>query len=169
MKRIAFYVIVAAQALFLIGMSAAYYAIDAVGESIKLRTEPIDPRDLFYGDYVTLNYEIEQIPIEKWNVEKEASYGDMIHVLLERREDGIYEVVEASNRMYDPGDNQVAVQAKYEWSSEVEKIHRVSYGINRYYVEENTGRELEEQAGEMIVEVAIAPWGQKKIVSIDNE
>jgi len=36
------------------------------GPTVWLRTAPIDPRDLFRGDYVTLGYEISTIPAEKF-------------------------------------------------------------------------------------------------------
>ena len=35
------------------------------GKVIHLRTAPIDPRDLFRGDYVRLNYEISRIPVSR--------------------------------------------------------------------------------------------------------
>jgi uncharacterized membrane-anchored protein len=31
------------------------------GEKIMLRVEPVDPRDLFRGDYVSLSYEISSL------------------------------------------------------------------------------------------------------------
>jgi hypothetical protein len=34
------------------------------GKVIHLRTAPIDPRDIFRGDYVRLNYEISRIAID---------------------------------------------------------------------------------------------------------
>jgi uncharacterized membrane-anchored protein len=35
------------------------------GKVILLRTAPIDPRDLFRGDYVRLNYEISRIGVDQ--------------------------------------------------------------------------------------------------------
>ncbi|MBM7554087.1 GDYXXLXY domain-containing protein [Thalassobacillus pellis] len=167
MKRIAFYVIVALQVLFLAGMSASYYAMDTFGETIHLKTAPVDPTDLFYGDYVILNYEIEEITEEKWSGE-EPSHGEKVYVLLAEAEEGVYEVKKASTEKLEAGKGEVVLKGKHQWTDMSSSLHRISYGINRYYVEENTGRKYEQNQGGMIVEVVVAPWGQKKIVAINE-
>ncbi len=47
--------------LFLVGMIAAESTPLLFGETITLRVRPVDPRDLFRGDYVILNYDINQM------------------------------------------------------------------------------------------------------------
>ena len=165
MKRFAFYIIVAAQVLFLAGMSVAYYAMDAFGETIQLKTAPIDPRDLFYGDYVILNYEIEAIEEGKWSGAV-PEYGEIVYVLLEEGENGLYQVAAASQEKLDPAAGQVRLKGKYQWHNDGRSEHMVTYGINRYHVEENTGEQYEQQRDDIIVEVVVAPWGQKKIVNL---
>src|SRR5205807_818806 len=49
---------VAFQVFVLVAMIALRAAPLLVGRTILLRVEPVDPRDLFRGDYVVLNYEI---------------------------------------------------------------------------------------------------------------
>src|SRR5438045_3812657 len=49
--------IVAAQVAILLGMIALDGLPLALGERIKLKVVPVDPRDLFRGDYVVLDYE----------------------------------------------------------------------------------------------------------------
>lgn len=39
----------------------------------------------------------------------------------------------------------------------------VKYGIEKYYVPENTGQALEEKADRLIVHLKVAPWGQAAI------
>lgn len=166
MKRFAFYGVVLLQVLFLAGMSVSYYAMDVFGQTIRLETAPVDPRDLFYGDYVILNYEIERIEKEKWSGEI-PEYGEAIYVLLEESESGVFQVVEASRDKMKTEADQVRLKGKYQWHNEGQSVHQVTYGINRYYVEENTGEQYEQQRDDMVVEVVVAPWGQKKIVSLE--
>src|SRR5262245_66029647 len=53
--------IVLAQVLILISMIVLDAAPLVLGERIKLRVTPVDPRDLFRGDYVVLNYDFNRI------------------------------------------------------------------------------------------------------------
>src|SRR5262245_14089672 len=51
---------VAFQVLCLVAMMVGPLMTLATGEAILLRAAPVDPRDIFRGDYVTLSYEISQ-------------------------------------------------------------------------------------------------------------
>ncbi|MGI8314471.1 GDYXXLXY domain-containing protein [Halobacillus mangrovi] len=168
MKRWIFYLIVFLQILFLSLMSISFYVMDAMGETIKLKTAPVDPRDPFYGDYVALSYEVEQIPEEQWAVEKELERGDRVFLLLESNNEGVYELVEASKIWKEAEENQTVLRARYLWHDEMNKTYQVDIGLNRYYVEENTGEYYEERIGESVVEIVIAPWGHKKIASLEE-
>ncbi|MGR9050877.1 GDYXXLXY domain-containing protein [Halobacillus faecis] len=164
-KRWWFYGLVTLQLLFLLLMSASYYAMDLWGQTITLKTAPVDPRDPFYGDYVTLDYTIEQIPEEKWLVEETLNRGEKIFLLLEENEDEIYELVEASTLWPETESNQVVLSSKYQWSDPSLQQYQVDIGLGRYYIEENTGT-FWEQREEREVEIVLAPWKQKKIASL---
>ncbi|GGF15707.1 hypothetical protein GCM10010954_12930 [Halobacillus andaensis] len=166
MKWTLFYVVVSLQALFLIGMSASYYAMDRWGETIYLETEPIDPRDPFYGDYVTLRYDIESFPAELWQGSEDPERGDMVFVTVEEGEDGKYEVVQAAPASSATEEGQVELKAKYDWSDMSQNNLHVNIGLDRYFIEEDTGDSFE-QVESRVVEIVVAPWGQKKITSID--
>ncbi|WP_082234679.1 GDYXXLXY domain-containing protein [Halobacillus massiliensis] len=163
MKRWIFYLIIGLQFIFLISMMAAYYLMDEVGETIRLETEPMDPRDPFYGDYVTLRYSIEEVPKERWIAEQEPQRGDIVYLLLEEKENGLYELVSASDQQQESQSNQVELKAKLEWP--LEDSYQMNIGLDRYFVEEGSGQELEQEP-QQIVEIVVAPWGQKKIAGI---
>ncbi|MFD2924284.1 GDYXXLXY domain-containing protein [Halobacillus naozhouensis] len=167
MKRVYFYMIVALQVLFLAGMAFSYYAMDMYGETIRLKTAPVDPRDPFYGDYVTLSYEVEEIPEEKW-VGEPPERREVVHLLLSPNETGIYELTKASSHSLAASNDQVIIKAQHQWHNERLNFYNVSIGLNRYYVEENTGRQIERAGGNQEVEIVVAPWGQKKITGIDS-
>lgn len=167
MKKWLFIGIIALQTLYLIMMAVSYYVIEDVGETVKLKTAPIDPSDIFYGDYVILNYEIERVPMNKWTGEDHPKRGEKIYVLLQEEEDGIYDIKMASNQRMDTSDDEVLVTARFKYIG-VNEL-QVDYGIGRYYVEDNTGRQYEENREGMVVTVAIAPWGQKKVVELNTK
>ncbi|MDC3417235.1 GDYXXLXY domain-containing protein [Aquibacillus salsiterrae] len=166
MKRLLTYFVITLQALFLVGMSLSYYLIDQVGKTIKLETLPVDPQDIFYGDYVTLRYEIEQIDESKWQGDKEPENGDTVYVLVEETDDGTYQVVQGSTDRLEVGAKEVMLKGRYLYRDSYDRVMHVDYGLGRYYIEDGSGKNYE-QSGKMIVTVAIAPWGQKKIVSLD--
>jgi uncharacterized membrane-anchored protein len=147
-------------------MSLSYYVAEDMGEVVTLRTEPVDPPDLFYGDYVRLSYEAESISADKWFGERDVEYGDKIYVVLVPANDGVYEVKSASAVKPNKSGAEVIIAAKYAYE-DVANGHRVEFGINRYFIEDNTGDEFENQTSSMIAKVAILPWGLKRILSLE--
>ncbi|MBN8233684.1 GDYXXLXY domain-containing protein [Halobacillus kuroshimensis] len=161
-----FYGLVSVQVLFLLLMAGGYYAMDVVGEKVVLKTAPVDPRDPFYGDYVELGYDIEEISEDQWQGEKALDGGEKVFLLLEAGENGVYGLQKAGTERPDSEEGQVVLAARYLWEDERASIHHVDIGLNRYYIEENTGR-MWEQDEERLVTIVLAPWNQKKIVSLD--
>lgn len=157
------------QILFLCGVAGSYYAVGWFGQEIRIKTAPVDPRDLLYGDYVTLSYEISQLRPELW---KEAGpvpdRGSQVYVLL-RPDSGskpVYEAVGvfASRPSVQQGEIALKGQVVSSWDQEI----RVKYGLEKYYVPEGTGKELEKEAGHMVVRAKVAPWGQTKIEALET-
>jgi len=102
-----------------------------------------DPRDLLRGDYVVLQYAIDQISVDIIAGGR-PEYGERLWVLLEPK-DGLHVVVAASRAPVTPSPEQrlivgevrsfVAVAAGGARTSGV----HVDYGIQRYYVPEGRG------------------------------
>jgi len=155
--------LVAAQMLFLLAVAAAGYATTAYGRVVTLRTLPIDPRDLLYGDYVRLNYTISQVPTSLWQ-----------ESVLPRRRQAVYVVLRPAGEAYEavrvyaqeptelPTDQIVLrgwIEDRYRRS-----LH-IRYNLERYYVPEGKSKELERKGRKhpMLVHVSIAPWGQARI------
>jgi len=161
-----FIVAVALQALFLIGLACTFYAADWMGREIRLRTAPVDPRDYLYGDYVILSYEMSQLNTSLWQGGSELpDRGDTVYVALAPDTEGIYAPVAFyPNRAAVP-EEQVLIRAlvEYQW----DHIVTVKYGLERYYVPEGTGETLQRQAGNLLVTVKVAPWGQTVITGVE--
>jgi uncharacterized membrane-anchored protein len=126
------------------------------GTEVVLKTEPVDPRDLFRGDYVTLNYEISTLGLEEIQAEDlYFDYNDRIYLAL-ALENG-YGV---PKKIYiNPPDDELYIKGTvkeviYDWeayedSSITEEPYlkelRVEYGIESYFVPEGRGIEIESQ------------------------
>ncbi|TBL81565.1 GDYXXLXY domain-containing protein [Paenibacillus thalictri] len=155
----------AAQALFLLAIAASYMAVGAWGQEIRLKTEPIDPRDAMYGDYVILNYEISRLKMPLW---KEGTAkpedGQTVYVVV-KPEGDIYEPVAVYGSKPAVSADQVALKGRVDYSGYDQ--FSVKYGLERYYVPEGTGGELEKKAGNTVVRVKVASWGQSRISEIE--
>lgn len=144
------------------------------GAEVRLKTVPVDPRDLLRGDYVTLSYEISTIgsPLITGQTPRGAG-PQSLWVRLAPGPDGLWRASEAS---FAPLDGQpgtvVARTLPFEFYPDVDgalpQTLFVSYGIERYYVPEGEGRVLEtaRNAQALEVEARVSPQGRMQIRQI---
>src|SRR5690606_14422471 len=68
------------------------------GSEVTLSVEPVDPRDLLRGDYVTLAYNISRVPADLFG-EMAEERGDeddrTVYVRLKADDDGVFQPVAA--------------------------------------------------------------------------
>ena len=115
------------------------YVVLHFGEKVLLETRPIDPRDILRGDYVRLEYEIQDIPEEMIPEEFEYSNrdSDVVYISLVRDREGIASVLGVS--MGRPsGGTYLKANLRPYWRN------RADYNLGVYYVPEGTGRALED-------------------------
>ncbi|MEW9668595.1 GDYXXLXY domain-containing protein [Ammoniphilus sp. 3BR4] len=165
-----FIIFVFLQVFVLTFMAGSHYAVQWYGEDVRLKTAPVDPRDLFYGDYVILNYEISEIDISKFKGNQQPEAGDTLYILV-KKEGDYYEIVSAHPDRPTPATDEQVLQGKVDYvirdwdpqQGETDQILtvRVIYGFERYYVPEGTGKELEDKRGQFDVIVKVSPWGQQ--------
>lgn len=139
------------QALFLCGMVAAKQYTLNVGEPVLLETQPVDPRSLFRGDYVRLNYNINSIALDELAGDDEFKQHETVFVVLES--DGTYhQAVSVHHEMPESGSTVIKGTVRYvqggRWNPDTQqredgRFLDVKYGIENYFVPEGTGRELE--------------------------
>ena len=148
----------------LVAMIAIHGAPLVFGETILLRVTPGDPRDMFRGDYVILNYDINRIPsqkiegvpaevVEAGNRRKWLA-DRVVYVTLEHEPDGKYWRA-AKTSVYRPDSGRFI-------RGHASHVDRVRFGIEAYFVEEGRGKELEaaRNARRLSAEVALTSWGQ---------
>jgi len=86
----AFWALVSLQVLLLAGIIFSHHYWLENGELIRLRTEPVDPRDLFRGDYVRLSYEISTLDLDRLDGDDIFERNENVYVVLRRDADGTW-------------------------------------------------------------------------------
>lgn len=167
MKKIFFSLFVASQVLLLLSMSIYYYLINDTGEIVRLKAATYDPRDMFYGEYANLRYDIETLPARNWQGKSEPVRNEKVYVLLEENDDGIFELVSASPKKMESENGKVLIIGRMEYYNAVDGTYELDYGLNRYFIEENTGDVFNNRTTPLMVTVAVSGWGPKRILSVE--
>ena len=94
------------------------------GKTVVLKTQPVDPFDLFRGQYLTISYEISRV-----NLTSEAKEGDTVYVSLKEGDDKIWHADGVSLNRPDSG-VFIRGKAKQSWRG-----LGVEYGIEQYFFE----------------------------------
>lgn len=154
-------------ALVLLSLMIQPFLTLQFGETVVLQTVPVDPKDLFRGDYVDLFYELNQIdtgitPIEGLvpGNQPESLSGSTVYVVFKK--DGAYHSVDyfttkkPSSKIYLKGTIQYAYFKDYNNPNQA-VLCNVDFGIDRYYIQENSGQALEEAArkGKVLVTLKV--------------
>lgn len=120
------------------------------GHDVLLKVAPIDPRDLLRGDYVTLDYEIRDIPVAIVSNAPQGAFlaqEGPIFVRLGKDEDGYWRARSAT--LGEPAGTAPAGEVDLRgtvsagWSLQSDGSYRVGYGMDRYYVPEGEGKAIE--------------------------
>ena len=150
------------------------------GTTIRLATVPVDPRDLFRGDYVVLSYEIGTLNLTRLGVTTAVERNQIIHVGLRARPDGKAEPVKLAREGDARAADLVWLQAKSGYTSgctampertdgcsENDSILRVTYGLESYFVPQGEGRSIETtQASRVEILAAVTASGKSAIKSL---
>lgn len=131
------------------------------GDDVLLRTVPVDPVDMFRGDYVVLRYDISTIDITKLGqIGGVFIIGDTVYVSLRLDEQGVASATLVSKDRPREG---LFIRGKVE-DVRTETL-RVSYGIESYFVPQGTGRQIERQ-GDMLVRITVDEFGNAVIRNV---
>lgn len=163
---------------FLVSMIAGRAAVLRSGQEVVLQVEPVDPRDLLRGDYVTLAYNISRLPVGLFPErpeERAQGEGDRtVFVRLKAGEDGVFRPVAARfGQRPEPaaaeGEVDMRGATRSRWSASTQFVS-VRYGIERFYVPEGEGREIESDLRERAfrMKVAVGRDGAAQIKSFHD-
>ncbi len=129
--------VVAAQALFLLGWAGYHEVVLRTAPVLRLKTRPVDPRDLLRGDYMTLNYDISHHPAP---ARERVGQKSTVYVVF-KLTDGYGVIDEVLFQEPPPGDPRLCAQAEaLVWSNgETPAEFRLTYGIEQFFVPEGKG------------------------------
>lgn len=154
---------------FLSWIIAGRAAILRNGKEVLLKVEPVDPRDLLRGDYISLNNNISRIPVKLIaNIPQGAFSTDdtSIVVRLKKGADGYWQPVAAwfgkvpNQAGADEADIAGHVAAGWDLRSPDMTI-APDYGIDRFYLPEGKGLAIQD-------DMRVRPFGIKLALSVDG-
>lgn len=145
----------------------------ANGTSIRLKTVPVDPRDLLRGEYVVLNYEFSSLSstlIEgSWPEDRGTQ---TLWVRLRPDDENFWHPVGASFGPLEADEGSVILRSQefdFQPMKEKPSTVRAEYGLERYYVAEGEGKAIEDARNnhQVVVDVRVLPDGTGRIASLD--
>ena len=141
---------------------------------VTLKVAPVDPRDIFRGDYVILNYAISRLELDKLAGDDAFTNGETVFVTLQRQGTDWNAVAIARARPY-LVQGGVPIRGTVDFVEFADKAIpvavTVSYGIESYFVPEGTGRAIEEerQKGDLTADIAIDGQGRAAIKALRRQ
>lgn len=139
-------VLIAAAALqvaVLVAMIAVRAMPLVFGDTILLRVVPVDPRDLFRGDYVILSYDFSRRPPQ--GIEGLSQAGDSRDKVWQGRTVYVSLVPDADGRHWRADKVSISRPTSGRYiRGRIAASGQLEFGIEAYYVQEGTGREYEQ-------------------------
>ncbi len=174
-NRLGFVIALLVPLMILGGIAFKPLLAKAQGNEILLATDAYDPRDLFRGDYVHLNLEISRASHDRLSKEIFNGGGkynnSFVYVLLKPDERGYYSI---SSILSKPPSQGLYLKARISGlreKSESAKPYHVylHYGLERYYVQENTGQDLQYDSNDGALDVRVKVYeGYGYVAGLDK-
>ncbi|HBG77932.1 MAG TPA: hypothetical protein DDW84_03655 [Phycisphaerales bacterium] len=148
MRKLLIIFVVILQVILLAYMAGQRENVLRTGKTIYLRTVPVDPRDLFRGDYVRLQYEISNIEREKMQdglkllsvSDSHKNKDKKVYAVLEVNDDNVAEVVYVTDKKPEKG--KLFIRGRVERFG---NFLFVRYGIEAYFMQQGAGKDLEKR------------------------
>lgn len=130
-----------------------------VGEEIRLKTQPVDPRDLFRGNYARLNYAFSNLD------NPDFLPGDVIYLPLTREGD-LWTAGEPDHHKPAEGLFLRGRVSSRPWRGG----SRLIFGIEALFAPKEKALALERQLrDEAVAVIRVAPNGRAALVSVNSE
>ena len=170
-KVVLFGVVFVVQVALLAAMVIDRMQILRDGAEVTLQTRPVDPRDIFRGDYVVLGYDISEVPVGALKPIKARSRA--VYVKLAPNRDGLYEAVSVHADPVAVISPEMLIQGRVRYGASCggsgkpvycENL-QVRYNLESYFVPEGEGRKLEDarNVGKVTIVAAVTPSGRAAI------
>ena len=139
----------------LTGLYLYHLHIEKTGKTYLIKCEPVDPRDLLSGDYISLRYDISTLP-ERFQE-------------LDYKNEDVYITLQPSGPVWEVQHvGKVPPTRGMPYLKGQGNGREIKYGIERYYVPEGKGKNV---PNNLYSQIAIQPGGVaqlKKLYSDGN-
>ncbi len=132
------------------------------GREIVLNVIPVDPRSLFRGDYVILNFDFSTLKTTQ--VPKDLRSNEQVFVTLQKAPNGSWAYISMSRAQ--PAQlpkDRIAMRGRVKsvWRNRKTDLStiRLRFGIESYFVPEGTGKALEKQVRDSKIRAIVAVSG----------
>ncbi len=143
----------AIQVLIMISVLIPPMINKSTGTSIYLQTERVDPRALFRGDYVILNYPMRS-EVSTALVNEAFEEGSLIYVTVTK--DRPAQFVSASLDKPVLAQNEACIVARADETSRWNSAATVIFPqVSQFFVPEGTGREIEQNLSDMVAKISV--------------
>lgn len=152
----------------LLAMIAMHVLATRNAQTILLRVEPVDPRDLMRGDYVILGYQISRIPpgtILPGVTDRPYDQRTPLTVYLPLTPEPDGRHYQGAGLSTTPPASGLFIRGTTTgWN-------RIEFGIESYYVQEGKGKLYEDavRSRRLSAQVALAPDGQATLRGLEIE
>ncbi len=153
------------------------------GQTVRLAVEPVDPRDIFRGYYVTLNYEISQISPSELDSEEQFEKHDIAYVTLAEGEDDNWHPIAISHTQPTSGSGETVIAGRVRHLTSPRRITSsdgevvcssrcqrltIRYGIEQYFAQQDAAQKIEtaQRGNDVEILAAIEPSGTAAIKGI---
>lgn len=139
---------------------------------VTLKVKPVDPSDMFRGDYVILNYDISNIDTATLPGDDAYMHGGWAYVTL-ANQNGVWTPTTVNNAMPAHTPDTVVLRGLVDSSSTFAGTGtpmslRLTYGIESFFVPQGQGKtiEAERQKGDLTADIAIDAQGRGALKSL---
>lgn len=154
---------VIAQLAVLAGVYAGARYPAWVGEAVQLEVVPVDPRDLFRGNYARLNYTITRLPVEMADEPHRLRRGARVYVSLVEGEGGLWQAQRIHHQHPREG---TVLRGRVSWATT--EIAWINYGIEAWFAPKEKALALErELRSGAVATIKVAPGGRAALIAID--
>ncbi len=163
-KRVLFIIALIVPIVILLSMTWKPISTLNTGESIVLETVPVDPRDVLYGDYVMLQFEVEEFSKDKLDPQlikefaKHTTGKIPVYAILQKEDGDIYGLKSVTHKK--PSEGIFLKGDMYYYDEEYleeDQKYFANFLPDRFYVAENTGMQLEDlsRQGQLLADVKV--------------
>jgi len=138
---------------------------------VTLTVKPVDPQDMFRGDYVRFGYDISQIDAGRLAGDHNCADGGWCYVTL-ANQNGAWLPVAVNGVMPSRAPGTVVMRGKvsnvFASAAGSAPTVRLDYGIESFFVPQGQGKSIEEerQKGDLTADIAVDAQGRGAIKSL---